>query len=135
MRVVVGIGLCLIAASATAKDVYPPVQVLLSSSETVLGQQIEYPKGDAKITAAIVTMQPGQKTGAHLHNAPLFGYMLEGELTVDYGTNGSRRYVEGDSLLEAFKTLHNGENTGEGIARVLVVFAGAGDTPNTVVEE
>ena len=119
-------------AIGLAKTTYPPVEVLLSASETIIGQPIVYPTdGAAKITAAIVTMQPGQSTGAHLHNVPLFGYMLEGELTVDYGADGTRVYQAGDSLLEAVGSLHNGTNTGAGIMRVLVVFAGAEGVTNT----
>jgi len=122
----------LAAPSAVARDSYPPLEVLISSSETILGQPIAYPEGPAKLTAAIVTMQPGQSTGPHIHNAPLFGYMLEGELTVNYGVDGTRTYRQGDSLIEAFQTVHDGTNTGAGLARVLVVFAGAEGTKNTV---
>lgn len=124
-----------LATSAFAKDTYPPVEVLLSSTETTIGQPLAYPEGQAKMTAAIVTMLPGKSTGAHFHNVPLFGYMLEGELTVDYGPDGVKTYKTGDSLLEAMKTLHSGTNTGDGIARVLVVFAGAEGVENTVVPE
>ena len=108
---------------------------MLSTSETVLGQPFEYPDGEAKITAAIVTMQPGQKTGWHKHNVPLFAYILEGELTVDYGPKGTKIYKAGDSIVEAYKTEHNGENTGDVSARILAVFAGAIDTPNTVADK
>jgi len=37
-----------------------------------------------------ITLLPGQQTGWHTHPVPLFGYILEGELTVDYGTKGQR---------------------------------------------
>lgn len=124
-----------LAAPATAKDTYPPLEVLLSSSETIIGQTIAYPDGPAKITAAIVTMLPGAATGPHIHNVPLFAYMLEGELTVDYGVDGKRTYKAGDSLLEAVGSVHNGTNTGSGIARVLVVFAGAEGVANTESRE
>jgi quercetin dioxygenase-like cupin family protein len=113
----------------------PPVstQILLSSSETVLGQQIVYPTGsDAQITAAIVTMQPGAETGLHRHEAPLFGYLIQGELTVTYETGFVKVLRPGDSLLEAFQTRHNGRNTSKGVVRILVVFAGAEGVPNTV---
>ncbi len=120
--------------TAIAQDSYPPLEVLLSASETVIGQPIAYPPGKAKITAAIVTMQPGQATGPHLHNVPLFGYMLEGALTVDYGPAGTKTYHKGDSLLEAVGSIHNGTNTGDGLGRVLVVFAGAEGVANTSVE-
>jgi quercetin dioxygenase-like cupin family protein len=56
----------------------------------VTGEPIRYPSGAAKITAEEITLQPGQQTGWHTHPVPLFGYILEGELTVDYGAKGKR---------------------------------------------
>lgn len=120
------------ACPSFAQDSYPPVDVLLQSETTIIGQEIVYPEGPAQITVAIVTMEQGQVTGWHRHEAPLAAHMLEGELTVDYGEDGTRVYKEGDTLIEALGSRHNGENTGDGIARVLVVFAGAIGTPNTV---
>jgi quercetin dioxygenase-like cupin family protein len=123
------------ATGAIAKEDTPPVEVLLSSTETSIGQLLIYPEGQAKMTASIVTMLPGQSTGAHIHNVPLFGYILEGELTVDYGPDGIKIFQAGDSLLEALKTPHTGTNTGSGIMRALVVFAGAEGVENSVVSE
>lgn len=120
---------------ATALVKYPPVEVLLSSGQTIIGQPIEYPAGKPKITAAIVTMEPGQETGWHRHDAPLFAHMMEGTLTVDYGDAGTRQYQAGDSLLEAFRTPHTGKVVGDRQVRVLVVFAGAEGTENTVMVE
>lgn len=109
------------------------VEVLLSSSKTILDQPIAYPQdGQAKVTAVIVTMAPGQSTGWHKHDVPLFGYMLHGELTVDYGTHGKKIYRAGDSLLEALHVAHDGMNTGAEPARILAVFMGARGVPNTV---
>ena len=122
------------ACPSFAQDSYPPVDVLLQSETTIIGQEIVYPEGPAQITVAIVTMEQGQVTGWHRHEAPLAAHMLEGELTVDYGEAGTRVYKEGDTLIEALGSRHNGENTGDGIARILVVFAGAVGTPNTVSE-
>lgn len=125
----------IITSSAVYGDAdYPPVDVLLQSETTVIGQQIVYPEGQAQITAAIVTMEPGQVTGWHRHEAPLTAHMLEGELTVDYGDDGTRVYREGDTLIEALGSRHNGENTGDTVARIFVVFSGAVGVPNTVSE-
>ncbi len=121
------------APSASAKDFYPRVQPLLSTSRTIIGERIAYPTGaPAKVTAVIVTLKPGEETGWHRHGVPLYGYILEGELTVDYGVHGKRVYRKGDSLMEAIHAPHNGRNTGKGIMRVLAVFMGAQGRPNTV---
>ena len=122
-----------IVGAVHAETSYPPVDVLLQTETTIIGQPIVYPDGPAQITVAIVTMEAGQATGWHRHEAPLTAHMLEGELTVDYGPDGTRVYREGDTLVEALGSGHNGPNTGEGIARIFVVFSGAVGTPNTVM--
>jgi len=117
---------------AVARVAYPALELVFSGGMTVIGQPIAYPDGAPDVTAAIVAMQPGQTTGPHRHDAPLFAYMLEGELTVDYGADGTRTYHAGDGFLEAFRTVHDGTNTGDGVARVLAVFIGADGVANTV---
>lgn len=117
-----------------AKDSYPPLDILLSTSTSVIGQQFAYPDGQARITSAIVTMVPGQETGWHHHDVPLFAHVLEGELTVDYGPDGTRTYTAGDSFVEAFKTEHNGMNTGKTVTRILAVFSGSDSASNTVAD-
>ncbi len=129
------LALILAAAPAFARDTYPPVDVLLQTDTTVAGEPLEYPAGKPQITMAIVTLQPGQKTGLHHHEAPLAAYILEGEITVDYGTAGIRVFRAGDALVEALHSSHAGENTGDGIARVLAVFVGSDSVSNTVAEE
>ncbi|WP_170506931.1 cupin domain-containing protein [Ruegeria arenilitoris] len=135
MKLLLPFALILAAAPAFARDIYPPVDVLLQTETSVIGEALEYPDGTPQITIAIVTMQPGRKTGLHRHDAPLAAYILEGEITVDYGDAGSRTYKEGDALVEAFRSPHAGENTGDGIARILAVFAGSDSVANTVTAE
>jgi quercetin dioxygenase-like cupin family protein len=118
-----------------ADDTYPPVDVLVSSTTSIIGEPLSYPEGSAKITGAVITMQLGDTTGWHKHNVPLFAYMLEGEITVDYGDHGTRTYQTGDSFIEAFQSPHNGRVTGDGIARVLAVFAGAEGVANSEVTD
>lgn len=119
---------------ALGRTAYPPLEVLLQGSQTVLGQEIAYPPGKPVVTAAIITMAPGQETGWHLHEAPLFAWILEGELTVDYGPEGVRTWRAGDALLEAFRTPHDGRNSGAVETRLLAVFMGAEGVANTVMD-
>jgi quercetin dioxygenase-like cupin family protein len=119
---------------ALGRTSYPPLDVILSTSSTVIGQPFVYPTGTPNVTAAIVTMVPGQETGWHKHDVPLFAWMLEGELTVDYGTDGKKVYRKGESLIEAFRTEHNGRNTGSEDVRLLAVFIGAEGAENTVAD-
>jgi quercetin dioxygenase-like cupin family protein len=101
------------------------VRTVLSSGSTVTGEPIRYPSGaPAQITAVEITLQPGQQTGWHTHPVPLFGYILEGELTVDYGAKGKRIYLKGNGLAEAMNEAHNGRNTGPYPLTILAVFIG-----------
>lgn len=125
-------GACFWGGLSLAREPALPVDLLLSTGKTIIGQAIRYPTATpAKVTAAIVTMQPGQSTGWHKHDVPLFGYMLEGEITVDYGPHGKRTYRQGGALMEAIGEPHNGTNSGDGLARILVVFIGAEGVKNT----
>lgn len=111
----------------------PDIDLLISTDETVLGQEFKYPQGKAKITGAIVTVPPGVTLRHHHHPVPVFGYVLQGELIVDYGEARERIYKKGDSLVEAFNTPHSGRNGGKGNVKILVVYAGADGIPNTVL--
>jgi quercetin dioxygenase-like cupin family protein len=112
------------------------VETLLSTGKTLLGQRITYPAGaPAKVTADLITIDPGADTGWHVHDVPLLAYMLEGELTVDYGGSGTHVYRAGDVIVEAIRTAHNGRNAGPGVVRMFAVFLGADGTPDTVETE
>jgi quercetin dioxygenase-like cupin family protein len=98
---------------------------LLSTSTTVLGEPLRYPTGAAHVTSAIVTLAPGARTILHKHGVPMFAYILDGEITVDYGTHGKRTYRKGQSLMEAMHVAHFGENTGKEPMRLIAVYMGA----------
>jgi len=100
-------------------------ETLFVGKATVLGQPLAYPPGEAVVTSQIVTLSPGASTGWHIHAVPLYAYILEGELTVDYGPRGTHVYRVGDSLLEAIDWPHNGHNRGGVPVRLLAVYIGA----------
>jgi quercetin dioxygenase-like cupin family protein len=127
-------GLAFLFAASDPGTTRETVASLLDTGKTVLGQPITYPtQAPAKVVSAIVTMLPGEETGWHQHDVPMFGYVLEGEVTVDYGAKGLRVYRQGDAVMEAIDTPHNGRNTGKTPARILAVFMGANGIPNTVM--
>lgn len=104
---------------------YPAVS-LLSTSKTIVGETIRYPRnGEAHVTAAIFTLEPGGKSILHKHGVPLFAYILEGELTVNYGKHGTRTYKKGDSLMKAMNVAHFSVNNGTEPVRLLAVYMGA----------
>ena len=129
------LGLALVLPGGLALGQGYPAEPLLSTGRTVLGEAIVYPDGPALVTSAIVTLAPGERTVTHRHGAPMFAYLLEGELTVDYGAAGCRVYVEGDSLMEAMATEHFGVNAGAGPVRILVVYIGAAGVENVEPEQ
>ena len=122
----------LLVGSAERGMTRESVLSLIATTQTIFGQPIAYPtEAPAKVSAAIITMQPGEATGWHRHDVPMFCYILEGEVTVDYGAKGMRVYKKGDALMEAVDWEHNGRNSGSGPARILAVFMGAEGVPDT----
>jgi quercetin dioxygenase-like cupin family protein len=125
-------------SGALAEDQSPPAQYqnlltpLLEGGADILGAPLTYPDAPANVTAAIVTIPPGGETGWHSHEVPLFAYILEGELTVDYGDRGRKTYRAGDSVLEAVNHPHNGTNTGSVPMKLIAVYMGGGGKANTV---
>ena len=108
-----------------AADGYPAVP-LLSTSKTVMDEEIAYPTtGPAKISAMLVTIAPGEKTMVHQHGVPLFVYVLEGEVSVDYGKYGVKIFKKGQSFMEAMAIEHAGTNVTGSPVQLLAVYMGA----------
>jgi quercetin dioxygenase-like cupin family protein len=125
----------LLTTAVYAKPPAPSVETLLETDQTVLGQDFSYPAGKAQITAVIVTLPPHTSLPEHLHPVPLFAYILQGELSVDYGSEGTLVYRKGDTFVEAFNWPHSGRNAGKGLVKILAVYAGAVGVPNSVPVE
>ncbi len=117
--------------------VVPPTVTSLTllnrQSTTVLEQAISYPgPGPARISSAIITLAPGQSTGWHFHETPMYAYLLEGQLEVAYTGGVKKALSAGQALLEAIGTHHSGTNPGPGPVRILVVSMGADGLADTV---
>jgi len=116
-----------------AQDSGPTVTTLLSTGTTITGEALRYPaSGPAHVTAEIVTLPPGGRTALHKHGVPMFAYILDGELTVDYGDRGKRTYHKGDSIMETMDVTHFGADAGSQPVRILVVFMGAEGLADTI---
>ena len=121
------------ARHAAAQDQGYPLVPLFSTGKTIVGEAIRYPTaGPANVTAAIVTVAVGAKTIMHEHGVPLFAYILDGELTVDYGSHGKRVYRQGEAFMEAMAVPHFGSNTGTQPVRILAVYMGAQGAQDTI---
>lgn len=127
--------LALASTAASAGEAYPAVE-LLKTAKTVAGEDIVYPtSGPAKVTALVVTIAPGTETVLHHHPAPMFAYILEGEVSVDYGAAGKRTFRPGDAFMEAMAASHKGVNAGTVPVRILAVSMGADGTANVAVDK
>ena len=128
--------IAVVAASGRtiAEEIRAPTMPLMSTGTTILGETLHYPTvGPAHVTAAIVTIEPGGKTILHRHGVPMFAYILEGEITVDYGDRGKRTYRKGDAFMETMDVPHFGADAGSTPVRILTVFIGAEGAPADVI--
>ena len=127
-------GVLAFAKPLAADDQGYPSRPLLSTGVSILGEPLQYPSGGpAHVTASIVTLTPGARTIVHKHGVPLFAYILQGELTVDYGARGTRLYHQDQAFMEAMSVAHYGINHGKEPVRILAVYIGAEDADDVVV--
>ncbi len=125
--------LLVLAASTGPASTRPPdqpdyrkIEKHFSGDQTVIGETIRYPKGGpVNIQSLTVTLGPGETTGWHKHGVPAYGYILAGDLTIDYGEKGKRVYRAGEAFMDAIDWWHNGSNDTGKPVRILVVFMGA----------
>lgn len=121
-----------LTASAAAAEI-TSTSLLTQAAADVLGQVLTYPSASqAQVSSSIITIPVGMETGLHQHDAPMFAYVLEGELTVSYDGGVTNTYSAGEAIMEAVGTPHNGTNTGTVPVKVLVVNIGADGVANTV---
>ena len=96
--------------------------------------KIIYPKGDAKITALVVEMQPQAKIQMHYHEVPSFGYILEGKITVQSESGDIQTFSKGDVVIEMINKKHSGVNPGDKVTKFIVFYMGTEDLKNTIIE-
>lgn len=105
---------------------YQKVQPLLTTRQTVLNEPLRLPDGaPMHITSTIVTIDPGEETAWHKHGVPLYAYILSGEVTIDYGDQGTRTFQPGSAFMEAMNHWHRGTNRGVVPVRILAVYIGS----------
>ena len=97
--------------------------------------KIIYPKGDTKITALLVEMQPKAKMKMHHHEVPSFGYILEGTIRVQSESGDIKNFSKGDVVVEMINKKHSGINPGDTITKFVVFYMGTKNLKNTIIEE
>ena len=128
-----GTGSSSAASGAASSSAVAPETLLMKQSTTILGQPLVYPTQlPVQVSSSIITLLPGQSTGKHRHDAPLYVYVISGAVTVTYDSGEVNTYSAGESIMEAVGTVHNGANLGEVPVRILVTSFGAEGVANTV---
>jgi len=100
------------------------VKRIISTGETVLGNKIVYPVGEAKITAFEFTVPVGAPVAPHTHSFPVLLIIQQGEVTLNYGDGKSKVYRPGDAFVEDVGVVHSSKNTGDVPIKALVVAMG-----------
>ncbi|MEN6620474.1 MAG: cupin domain-containing protein [Smithella sp.] len=107
--------------------------VILKASTTGNGAPIAYLKTDRpEITAMTVDILPGAQTGWHIHNVPVYAYVMSGCLTVYIEGNVSRKFNAGDVIIEVVNARHNGVNNSKDPVKLIVFYTGAQNIPNVI---
>lgn len=97
-------------------------QMLLDTSTDILGSPFRYPDCPPRIESMRITLAPGETGKTHQHLTPLYGFILAGEVSVDYENGQTRVYKTGEALIEAMDIPHFGYNAGSVPAEILTVY-------------
>jgi quercetin dioxygenase-like cupin family protein len=91
-----------------------------------LDQRIVYPKKvkKAEISSEIEVLEPGQETGWRKYKVPVYVYVLEGALSVEYDAGVVKDYAAGTAFVQAQGIWHNISNKGDVRTRMLTVTMG-----------
>lgn len=111
------------------------VEQLLKTDTTRLGQGFVYPDTDNdEITISRITIQPGESTGWHKHDLPVFAYVLKGNLTVEMEDGQQMNFPENSTFAEVINTYHNGYNLGDTPVILLAFYLGEKGKPLSVIK-
>jgi quercetin dioxygenase-like cupin family protein len=118
---------------ALAYDSGVAVQTIVKTTTASDGKHIEYLKTDhPEVTAAIVVISPGAETGWHLHDIPVYAYVLQGTLEVAIDGGKSSTFETGQVIIEVLNTPHNGRNIGKDAVKLVVFYTGEEGRPLSV---
>jgi quercetin dioxygenase-like cupin family protein len=114
---------CLSGNAQYSKDII--VEPVLKTDTNTIGQGFLYPDiQNDEITISRITIPPGQSTGWHSHNYPVFAYILKGTLTVELENGKSLEFRENTSFSEVIQTFHNGTNKGKEDVVLIAFYLG-----------
>ncbi len=109
-----------------------PLQVSRDSI-SIAGEPLAYPSTPSpEISSFIVPIAPGTTTEWMTHPVPVYIYVLEGTLSVEFTDGSQREFSAGQAFLQSRAKWHRGRNKGKVQARFLAVFCGAKDVPTVL---
>jgi quercetin dioxygenase-like cupin family protein len=123
---------CMLAAPAMA-DLQTSVVVtkILEADRTISGDPIVLPTGPANVVVSKYVIAPGAALPVHRHSFQRFAYILSGTLEVrNADTGATRKFNEGDFVVEGVGYWHNGSNIGAEPVVLLVIDQTNGPSSN-----
>src|SRR5262249_29159432 len=133
---------CLLAAATvalvcfgTARAADAPVKVtqVLTTTKTAIGQPLGLPSKDPQVIVTVLEIAPGTKLPRHDHPFQRYGYVMQGELTVEYQGGSRQIFHAGDFIVEAVGVWHFGTNTGNVPVKLLVIDQTEAGKSNTIL--
>jgi quercetin dioxygenase-like cupin family protein len=119
--------------TARAADLPVKSTPILTTTKTAIGQQIMLPSKDAQVVVTMLEIAPGTKLPRHEHPSQRYGYLLQGELTVEYEGGQRQVFHAGDFIVEALGVWHFGTNTGSVPVKLLVIDQVEAGKSNTIL--
>ena len=106
---------------------------ILTTTKTAIGQPIVLPTKDAQVVVTMLEIAPGTKLPRHEHPFQRYGYLMQGELTVEYEGGQRQVFHAGDFIVEALGVWHFGTNTGSDPVKLLVIDQVEAGKSNTIL--
>ncbi len=128
-------GCAMVQISPGANEASPVVKELVKSTHSWNGDVLPaYPQGQPEITILRISVPAGAQLDTHSHPVINAGVLISGQLTVVTEDGKTLHLKAGDPIVEVVNTWHYGINQGKVPAEIVMFYAGAIDTPITVVK-
>lgn len=102
-------------------------------SVTIAGEaELYLSTPEPEVSSALFTFPAGAVSQWMTHPSPVYVYVLEGTLAVEFEDGSTQSFRAGQGFLQCRSKWHRGRNDGSQTTRFLAVFFGAKGVPNVV---
>ena len=102
-------------------------------SMTIAGEpELYLSTPEPEVSSAVFAFPSGAVSKWMTHPAPIYIYVLEGTLTVEFEDGSSQSFRAGQAFLQCRSKWHRGRNDDSQTMRFLAVFFGAKGVPNVL---